>query len=153
MVVLIIGVLLSLAALSFNNTDSGIDEEARRLQALIILAGQEAVLQGRELAMEFSSDGYSFLVYDGASWQALNDDEILRQRDLPDGLAVDYQAEGEGMSAKNNEDNILPRIYFLSSGEVTPFHLTLHRRGGSGGFSLEGDARGKVAMSGSVDEM
>ncbi len=152
-VLVIIGVMVSFAVLSFKGDDRGLEDEARRLQALIVMTGQEAVMQGRELALEFTPDGYDFLAYDGEQWQALADDEILRQRELPDGLTLDYQAEGEQMTVgTKKEESAPPRIYFLSSGEVTPFLLTLRRRGESGAYTLSGDARGKTRLSGAGDE-
>jgi general secretion pathway protein H len=148
-VMLIMGIVISFAALSLKGNDNQLDEEARRLQALIALAGQEAVLQSRELALEFTPDGYDFIAYDGSQWQPLADDEVLRARTLPEDLALDYQAEGDKMTiGSKDDDTIPPRIYFLSSGEVTPFHLTLRRRGTDETYTLSGDARGKTKLSG-----
>ena len=151
-VVIIIGVVISFAVLSINGDDKTLDEEARRLQALINLTGQEAVLQGKELALQFDEDGYEFLAFDGEQWQAIADDEILRPRSLPDYIAVDYEPEGQKLTLGDKDDEATPpRIYFLSSGEMTPFRLTLRRRGELDGYVLTGSARGKIKISGSDD--
>jgi general secretion pathway protein H len=152
-VMLIIGIVLSVAALSLNGDKHELENEARRLQALIALTGQEAVLQSKELAMQFSDDGYAFEAYDGEKWQPLEDDETLRQRTLPDDLVLEYRAEGDKMTLGSDDDDkkAPPRIYFLSSGEVSPFELTLRRRGGSEVYTLTGDLRGKTALKGPDD--
>jgi len=151
-VMVIIGVVLSFAVLSFKGDDKSLEQEARRLQALIALASQEAVLQSKELAMEFSSDGYDFVAFDGKQWQPIADDDVLRARKLPKDLVIDYQAEGDKLTIGAKDDEAVPpRIYFLSSGEATPFHLTLHHRGVADDYSLSGDARGKTELKGPED--
>jgi len=151
-VVIIIGIVISFAVLSINSDDKTLDEEARRLQALINLTSQEAVLQSKELALQFNEDGYEFLAFDGEKWQAIADDEILRSRKLPDNVAVDYEPEGQKLTLKGMDDEAKPpRIYFLSSGEMTPFRLTLRRRGELDGYVLTGSARGKTELRGTDD--
>lgn len=151
-VMVIIGVVISFAVLSLKGNDNSLDEEARRLQALIALAGQEAVLQSRELAMEFTSEGYDFLAFDGEQWQPISDDDVFRARHLPEDLVIEYQAEGDQLTVgKKDDEAVPPRIYFLSSGEATPFRLTLHHRGESDDLILSGDTRGKTELSGADD--
>ena len=151
-VVIIIGIVISFAVLSINSDDKTLDEEARRLQALINLTSQEAILQSKELALQFNENGYEFLVFDGEKWQAIADDEILRPRTLPDNVAVDYEPEGQKLTLKGMDDEAKPpRIYFLSSGEMTPFRLSLHRRGELDGYVLTGSARGKTELHGTAE--
>jgi len=144
--------VISFAVLSIHSDDKTLEEETRRLQALIKLTGQEAVLQSTELALQFDEDGYEFLAFDGENWQAVKDDEILRPRTLPDYVAVDYEPEGQKLSLQAmDEEQTPPRIYFLSSGEMTPFRLTLRRRGELDGYVLTGSARGKLEFHGTDD--
>jgi general secretion pathway protein H len=152
-VVIIIGVVISFAVLSINSDDQTLEEETRRLQALIDLTGQEAVLQSKELALQFNEHGYEFLALgDDNKWQPIADDEILRRRTLPDTVAVDYEPEGQKLTLKGaDEEATPPRIYFLSSGEMTPFRLTLRRRGELDGYILTGSARGKTELRGTDD--
>lgn len=151
-VVIIIGVVISFAVLSINSDDKTLEEDAQRLEALIKLTGQEAVLQSTELALQFDEGGYEFLAYDGKKWQPITDDEILRPRKLPDNVAVDYEPEGQKVTLKGMDDEAKPpRIYFFSSGEMTPFRLSLHRRGELDGYVLTGSARGKTELRGPGD--
>ena len=126
-------------------------EETQRLSALIRIAGEEAVLKGRELAVEFTDTGYYFLVYDGKQWQHLADDKeenILRPRSLPEGLRLELATEGEQAKLGKNDEEAgsTARIYLLSSGEMTPFHITLRKENGTGGYELRGSPLGKLEM-------
>lgn len=154
---LIIGVVISFAALSIHRADNAVEEEAARLAALIRLGAQEAVLQGRELALEFDGDQYAFIAFDGEQWQPF-DDEVLRPRTLPFDVAVDLRMEGDqltlGAEAKSDpetetdDERAPPRIYLLSSGEVSPFELRVHKSGATAGtYRVLGDSRGKIQLS------
>ena len=152
-VVIIIGVVISFAVLSINSDDKTLEETATRLQALIGLGSQEAVLQSTELALQFNEDGYEFLAFDGKKWQPISDDQILRPRKLPDTVTVDYEPEGQKLTLQGMDDEKTPpRIYFLSSGEMTPFRLTLRRRGELDGYVLTGSPRGKTELHTTDDD-
>lgn len=159
-VLLIIGVLISFATLSINRADNTVEEEAQRLAALIRLGSQEAVLQGRELAVEFDGDRYAFVSFDGKQWQPLEDDELLRTRTLPFDVIVELRMEGEQLTltVDPEADETLdakkapPRIFLLSSGEMSPFTLTVRKTGAAGqAYHLTGGSRGQLQMSGPDD--
>lgn len=89
-------------------------------------------------------------------WQVLEGDEILRGYDLPDGMRmmVEVDYEQVDISAKPNEkskittDNkVIPTLYFLSSGEMSPFRieLFLESEGGNPIF-IEGSIVGQVKV-------
>src|SRR3569623_1809643 len=139
-VILIIGVIISFAALSIHRADNSVEEETQRLAALIKLGSQEAVLQGREFALEFEVDRYAFVVFDGEQWQPLADDDILRPRTLPFDVVVDLKLEGEQLALatpppadgmEKRERQVPPRIFLLSSGEMSPFELRVPQPGES----------------------
>ncbi len=126
-VVLIIGVTLGLVVPSLNpDRNRDLEEESRRLAALIRLGAEEAVLQGREFALELAPDGYRFLVLEGDKWQPLQD-ELLRPRQLPEGLRLEVFYEGERFDFLRREEDeeavTHPRLYILSSGEMTPMEI------------------------------
>lgn len=156
-VLLIIGVVISFAALSIGRADNAVEEEAERLAALIRLGSEEAVLQGRELAIEFNTDGYRFLAFDGEQWLAIADDDLLRPRTLPFDVAVDLALEGESLQlqaeadAEDGERRTPPRIFLLSSGEMSPFELVVHKSGAGGGYRINGGSRGELLLKGVGD--
>lgn len=154
-VLVIIGIVLSFAVITLPRDDRGLEHETRRLAALIELTAQEAVMQGRELAVELNANGYSFVAFDGERWQSLADDTELRARELPDALALDASVEGESiqLSPDENEDEAEhARIVALSSGEMTPFSVTLRQVEGEQSYRLAGDALGKLTITGPLNE-
>jgi general secretion pathway protein H len=139
-VVAIIALLATVAVLKLPSVSGGgreLDEEMRRFTALIDLAGEEAVLQGRDLGVYIDESRYSFHAFnpDTRSWQPLL--EELRERELPEGISFDLVLEGrpvtlgfdgEGEEEESEpEENLgpVPQVLLLSSGELTPFTLTI----------------------------
>lgn len=122
-VVFIIGITLTLATLTVGNrAQEALEQEALRLSARLDLAGDEAVMQAREYALEFTDDGYRFLVFENNEWRALKQDETLRARRLPDGLWMKVNLAEE--AAREESDEKTPqRIYLLSSGEMSAFEI------------------------------
>jgi general secretion pathway protein H len=144
-VLLIIGIIVSFAGLSVGQHSSRtLQEEAERLHSLLRLASEEAVLQGHELALEFSREDYRFMILEGDTWQPVEDDKLLRQRELPPN--VELHLELEGVPADFSDKNTPPRILVLSSSEMTPFVLTLGTDSGER-YILRGGLNGKLSLS------
>lgn len=169
-VIFIIGITLTFAALSINNRDQEqrAEQEAQSLAARLDLAGHESVLQAKELALELTEEGngYQFLVLEAKGWQVLgSDQDALRPRRLPGGMRLEMTLEGEeihitkpseknaGDGDKKPEDDLerkgdeekTPRIYLLSSGEITPFTATLHTDGVTD-YQVSGTANGALTV-------
>lgn len=143
-VIVIIGIIVSFANLSIGqNTSRIVQDEAERLHGLIQLAGEEAVLQGRELALEFDRHRYQFLESGNEGWQSLAEDDMFRERELPE--AVELELTLEDVEANFEDKKNLPKIYILSSGELTPFDMTLKTDEGEE-YSLRGQLNGKLAL-------
>ncbi|MEW6353107.1 MAG: type II secretion system minor pseudopilin GspH [Pseudomonadota bacterium] len=149
-VVLIIGITLSFAVLSINNRSRAqtLGEEAQRFAARLTLASQEAVLNSREMALQLTDDGYEFLVLDQNEWRTLENDEVLRPRRLPEGIRLQLTLEGADVAqdqSEGDDEQAAPRVYLLSSGEITPFAAQLlddeHR------YSVTATATGKVELA------
>lgn len=123
----IIGVIVAMgmAALTLGNPASRLlDEEQERLEVLIRLAGEEAVLQSRELALSFWRSGYAFHELEGEEWQLLEGDEVLRPRELPEGLRFTLFLEDIDTRLSLVEKHE-PQVFILSSGEVSPFEVVI----------------------------
>jgi general secretion pathway protein H len=143
-VIVIIGIIVSFANLSIGqNTSRIVQDEAERLHGLIQLAGEEAVLQGRELALEFDRHRYQFLEFGSEGFKPVEEDQMFRERELPD--AVEFELLLEGAPTKFDDKKNLPKIYILSSGELTPFEMTLKTDEGEE-YSLSGQFNGKLAL-------
>ena len=146
-VLVIIGIVSSFAVLSTGLTDHDkpLGKEAQRLLALMQMASEESVLKTEELGLTVGNDGYHFMRYQQNAWQPLKDD-LFRERRLPDNLTLNLVLEGRPIvldapsqtdsksktdtkDAKNKPKP--PQILFLSSGEVSPFAITLSEHPGT----------------------
>lgn len=152
-VVFIIGVLVSLALLSVNDrgADDRLQREARRLDALLEIAGEEAILFGVELGFELTRDGYRFLRLDTGGWTPVNGgNSPLRPRRLAEGVTLRLIREGEKRRRPagdgNDDGGPRPDLLFLSSGEITPFELAMTASGAQSYYRYEGALTGKLEM-------
>lgn len=149
-VVLIIGIIISFASLSIGqNSSRVVQDEVERLHGLIRLAGEEAVLQGRELALEFDRDSYRFLELGVKDWQPVQEDPMLRERPLPE--AIEFELLLEGVETSFEDKKNLPKIFILSSGELTPFEMTLKTDEGEE-YLLQGLINGKLILTQGKDD-
>ncbi len=130
-VMVIIGLLATMAVLSVGTREPLASQEARRLAELLRLGVEEAVLQGREWGLRVTSDGYEFMVLGESRWRVVGD-EILHPRKLPQDVGTRLTLEGEELSLEHEthdkndqQEAITPQVLLLSSGEVSPFRLAL----------------------------
>lgn len=156
-VVFIIGVVATLALLSVDNSagDDRLQREARRLHTLLGIAGEEAVLFGVELGFEVTADGYRFMRLDADGWTPVTaTDHPLRPRTLEGNVTLRLVREDEerrrlvGSDDDDDEEDGGPRpdVLFLSSGEITPFELSMTASGAQARYRLEGKLTGELDM-------
>ena len=152
-VVVIVAILSSLVLLSINvvGDDRELDREARRLVSLLEVAADEAELQGRDFGIEFVREGYRFVEYDPVfdAWVEIIGDDVLRTRELPESIefslvvedkrirladshaeldAVDEDDEDERSALSSPQvRKFAPHAMIMSSGDLSPFRLTLLR--------------------------
>ncbi|MDP4876354.1 MAG: type II secretion system minor pseudopilin GspH [Pseudomonadales bacterium] len=112
------------------------DTETRRLKTLLELARLESQVQADELGFNPSEEGYEFLVYSelDQSWQ-VNKEKPFTRRELPPAFRLAVRIEDSDLAlsppAAADSGSIAarskrpPPILILSSGEITPFEITL----------------------------
>jgi general secretion pathway protein H len=134
-VVLIIGLMAAGAIITFGSsrTDSQLERETERIGALIDYAREQAELQTREFGMRVDDRGYQFVVFNAQTeqWGPLEDDDALRLRELPDGIAQRLIVEGREivLAAPKKIEEHLPQVLLYSSGDVSSFEYLLSREG------------------------
>ncbi len=149
-VVLIIGIVLGIAVISLpGDGDEALRTEARRLDALLDLASEDAIVGNREIALEIQPHGYRFLVQDDEAWRPI-ETPPLQPRALPDEIRLTVRVDGVRLRLGTDEDDEVGRLYILSSGEMTPFELTLSRRDGANAYRIvtEIDGRHRLEATG-----
>jgi general secretion pathway protein H len=154
-VVVIMAIIISLAVLSIGVTgrDSQLDDETRRIEGLIGLLHERAVLEGRDFGLRIEPTGYEFVVYDGFRdrWLAMPQDREFRHRELPKGLNFELQLDSQNVVLKpvdrelKSDSKPNPQVAIAASGEGTPFKLTLIREQTHTRASVDGDAMGKLS--------
>jgi len=151
-VTLIIGLMIGVVNLSSGlNRQHDVKEEIERLAALIDLAAQESIFKSTEIAIEFEANSYRFLTLVDGEWRAIEADRILRERQLPAGLEIELFIEGEkedvfSLGSKEDKKNALPRIFLFSSGELTPFEISLKGGDGDKLYTLFGRINGALEI-------
>lgn len=168
-VVLIIGVMVSFATLSIGSrvNEDKLENEARRAEAIIKLASEEAEVKGIEIGLRFTEGGYRLMTLDSTrQWQDYELTGPLRRRSFSDPFALDLRVEGrpavlppeltpeqekelaESTTIRSQREDeaqrITPQVLLLSSGEITPFVLFLTAPGVAAAYRVEADALGRV---------
>ncbi len=142
-VLVILGITISFTVLSFGlkTPQDDLKEQGLRLAALMQLASEESILLSQELALQFESDGYHFLNLKDDQWLEIKNDQVFRRRVLPESISVELSVEGSDVS---NDEAVVERIYFYSSGEASPFVLTLRSQDTEFSYQLSGDSQATI---------
>jgi len=124
-VVAIVGIVVLALTLSLGGSERRrVEREAERFQALLGHACVQAELGGREIGVVLAADGFSFRLLSGSDWQDMPADGELRPRRWIDGLRTELSREGRAVDLARADD-AAPQLVCFSSGELTPFALTL----------------------------
>jgi general secretion pathway protein H len=158
-VVVIMAIVVSLAILSIGVTgrDTQLDEESRRIEGLVDILHERALLEGRDFGLRIEPAAYEFTVYDPYRdrWVTMNDEGEFRRRSLPKGVTFQLELDSVTVVLKPVDDNFssgtppAPQVAIAASGEGTPFRLTLLRAATQARASVDGDAFGKTTHHGS----
>jgi general secretion pathway protein H len=158
-VIVIMAVVISIAVLSVSSTgrDSQLDEESRRIEGLVGLLHERALLEGRDFGLRIEPAAYEFVVYDSRRdrWMMLDQEREFRHRDLPKGITFQLQLDSHTVVIKPIDRNLAsgdqpnPQLAIAASGEGTPFRLTLLRDATQAKASVDGDALGKISRENS----
>ena len=102
-VLLIIGLMASVAIFSFPSGNSALQEDAQRFAARTAALRDNAILQSRPMAVQVTPSGYSFLERRKGSWSVLEDKPFV---------STNWSS---GVRAKTGEDGPM-MISFESTG-------------------------------------
>ena len=107
-----------------------------------------------------------------AAWTVIENQRFLKAHDLPDGIRIYLTVDKENIDTgtkkdrksgdasqtssdkgKTSGDDLKPSIYFLSSGEATPFTLEMSLEGDSDDpIIIEGDMQSRIWEKGGKDD-
>lgn len=149
-VLFIVGIIVAVALLSFGTLgdNRNLETEARRLSTLLQMATDDATIQGRDFGLEIMQTGYRFVERDPLlnQWFEVTDDEFMRERSLEEGTEFELiieehrvllEPEARTTTSEDDDeddpndrdltDDYLPHILILSSGDTSPFELSIIR--------------------------
>lgn len=138
-VMVIVGITLGMV--SFNampDERQVLQNDAQRIALLLQLARDEAIVRNRPIAFEAEADRYRFLLRDGKTWQTLQQDDMLREREFkrsPVTLSI---------SPPSPEQTTALRIVFGREPVGMPFVLTLAT--GDAQVAIRADGIGHFAV-------
>jgi len=170
-VIVIVGTVLSIVVLSTGvvGEDEELKTERTRLTALLETVQDEAMMQGREFALELMTSAYRFVEFDPLSrqWMEVPDDELYRLRSLPEGIEfelfiddarVELDFDPQKLEDPDDEDSqtsakaYAPHLYIFASGEASAFELRLIRLHSRNELIMRGDILGEIKF-GDDDEI
>ena len=142
MVLVVIGIMASMAMLSFGvlGRDRQAEDEARRFWVVLQQAREEAELQAEDMGVFISADAYEYVRFEPRrnEWQLIEGDELFAQRRLPEGLRFRLRVESRDIvmkpnlpnrSDKDENEKSPPQVMVFSSGDIMPFELEIERDG------------------------
>jgi len=153
-VMVLLGLLSGVAVFTLGSgkLQRELEVEAQRLHTLLRMASEEAILSNSEIGFTIDDDHYEFLEYDDEkqTWASASV-SVLKPRDLPEWLAPEFQREGRtkilGKDSSDAKESKKPDMMLLSSGEVTPFSITLRvQNNDEGGFIISSDGLEEIKL-------
>jgi general secretion pathway protein H len=156
-VLVIISIITAVALLSLGslNDNSATKHAAEQLADLTDLVSQQAVMRGQQYGLRVAPHGYTFLLYNGQKWAQVQGDDLLRARQLDSSITLSLQLEGTPItlptsgqqdSASDDDSDTdadaqtsKPQIMLLSSGEITPFKISISASGENHPYIVSGD--------------
>ncbi|MDP5135147.1 type II secretion system minor pseudopilin GspH [Rheinheimera baltica] len=145
LVILLIGLLASVVVINFagESRKERLDDEAARFQQLFHFAAETAMLKQQEWGLYVMPDRYGFLYYSNndAKWLEATEPRGLQQHILPEDITISLELEGlpgadtnllsqldwvlddQDETDEESEIPVLPQVFVLSSGEISPFQL------------------------------
>ena len=154
-VIALIGLIISSVQLNFSGKrpEDTLKTVSYKFSALFEGAANYGLLNNIELGLYVDKSSYRFLGFDGTKWNEIAEQDGLAVQELPEGVtltlslddlpidepllfdsSVFIEENEEFLSYKSVEDDkgskkkklLLPQVYMLSGGDITPFSLTFH---------------------------
>jgi general secretion pathway protein H len=158
--VVIMAVMISLAVLSVGTggRDQQLDQESQRIEGLLSLLHDRALLEGRDFGMRIEPSAYKFFLYDTRlnRWTSFDQEKEFRDRTLPPGVGFQLELDSRQVVLKPIDPNLgsatpppPPQLVIAASGDGTPFRLSLQRNGSTATASVSSDSTGKLTRTGS----
>ncbi len=149
-VIALIGIIVTLVQFNFSGKrpDDVLKQESQRFTAIFEVASDYGMLNNIELGLVIKKNSYQFLGFDGVKWAEIPDQDWLSIVEMPEGIELDLSLDdlpieepllfdADTFKEKNEEDfsllsdeekekQIIPQVYILSGGDISPFSVTFY---------------------------
>lgn len=109
-VVVIMAIVVGMAVLSISVTgrDRQLDQESMRIEGLLSLLHDRALIEGRDFGMRIEPTAYEFVFYDTrlARWTRFDQEREFRHRNLPKGVSFRLQLDSVQVVLKPIDPNL-----------------------------------------------
>lgn len=145
LVMLLIGLLATTVVMNFTgeSREERLEKEAERFTQLFQFVAETAMLKQQEWGLYVAPNHYGFLYYStsDAKWLPATEPASLEQYKLPEHISLqleleglpgedtnllsqlDWQTEDGEQPEPDSKIPVLPQVFILSSGEISPFQL------------------------------
>ncbi|WDD98887.1 type II secretion system minor pseudopilin GspH [Thalassomonas actiniarum] len=143
-VIVVIGIMVSLVQFSTsgNRPEEKLRQASERFAGVFDIAAEYSMLNNVELGLLVDKNSYQFVGYDGVRWSPLPDEDLFASYSVSEDLAMAlelddlpieepalydrsiFEVEEEDSFSEEEEEKIIPQVYILSGGDITPFSLT-----------------------------
>jgi general secretion pathway protein H len=148
-VIALIGIIATMVQYTFSSKrpEDALKEVSFQFSGIFENAANYGLLNNIELGLYVKDNSYQFLGYDGVKWSEIPSQEWLSIQEMPEGieliLTLDDLPIDEPMlfdssvlTEESNsylsfdeieakkEEKVIPQVYILSGGDITPFSLT-----------------------------
>ncbi|HAW92994.1 MULTISPECIES: type II secretion system minor pseudopilin GspH [unclassified Arsukibacterium] len=143
LVLLLIGLLATTVVLNFSgdSPEQRLQKETERFQQVFQFVAETAMLKQQEWGLVLQEGSYSFVYFDGEKWLQADQPKAAELYELAEDIRLQLELEGlpgaelSLLSQLNWQDDdeftdnaseqppVLPQVFILSSGEISPFRL------------------------------
>ncbi|OXS02519.1 type II secretion system minor pseudopilin GspH [Shewanella algae] len=169
LVVLLMGLAATAVTMTMGNSGpkQQLTREAQRFMAATETVLDETVLSGQFIGIVVDKDKYHFVLFKENKWQPLEQDRLLAEKQLPEGISLSVELEGLPLVQEDEEQDSWfdepfieesdadkkkfpePQIMLLPSGEMTAFELSFIARDNQGEtleVLVSGDSLGRLKL-------
>lgn len=152
-VVVIVAIMTTVAVLSVGllGSDRELDSEGDRITDVIAAGTEQAQLEGRDYGIWFGPNRYEVRAFSSRTrlWETLPDDRLYEEHELPSGINPTIEIEGKilQLGLEKPDNPRVPQVILFSSGDSSPFRLTLTREGSELNWLVEGQTDGTLVVT------
>lgn len=155
-VLVIMAILAGAASIAIVGADrtAKVKNFSEGLVQLFPVIEQQAILQPAQIGLVFANHSYTFYQYvpdeddpTQGDWQAIQGDTVFNSRSYSNDITLHIELTETTPEVIPTEDQtIRPQIIFYSSGDVTPFKMTIAIKDKKPLYQLNGSANGEVNL-------